>query len=77
MHTKGVPGSHVVIVVRENLPTPELIKAVAAVAKQNSKADATQKATVVYCKRKFVKKEPGLNDGQVKVDYKNSHDVVI
>ncbi len=77
MHTKGVPGSHVVIVVREKLPTPELIKAVALIAKQNSKASATEKATVVYCKRKFVKKEPGLNDGQVKVDYKNSHDVVI
>lgn len=77
MHTKGVPGSHVVIVVREKLPTPELIKAVAKIAKENSKASATEKATVVYCKRKFVKKEPGLNDGQVKVDYKNSHDVII
>ena len=26
MHVKGVPGSHVVIKIRENLPTPQIIK---------------------------------------------------
>jgi predicted ribosome quality control (RQC) complex YloA/Tae2 family protein len=77
MHVKGVPGSHVVIRVNENLPTPEVLKAVAELAKKNSKALKDKPATVVYCQRKFVKKEPHMNDGQVKVDYKNAEEITI
>jgi predicted ribosome quality control (RQC) complex YloA/Tae2 family protein len=77
MHVKGVPGSHVVIRVRENLPTTEILKVAAEMAKKNSKASKESNIRVVYCKRKFVKKDPGMNDGQVKVDYKNSEEIVI
>ena len=77
MHAKGVPGSHVGIVVKENLPTPEIIKKVAEIAKKNSKGKDSQNAIVVYCKRRFVKKLPGMNDGQVSVDYKNTHEVIV
>lgn len=77
MHVKGVPGSHVVIRVRENLPTPEIIKTAAELAKKNSKADKNKQAVVVFCQRKFVKKEPGMNDGQVKVDYTNAEELSI
>lgn len=77
MHVKGVPGSHVVIRVRENLPTETIIKKAAELAKKNSKAKDKEYATVVYCQRKFVKKDPGMNDGQVKVDYVNAHDINI
>jgi predicted ribosome quality control (RQC) complex YloA/Tae2 family protein len=77
MHVKGVPGSHVVIRVRENLPTPEVIKKAAEIAKKNSKSQKDQPATVVYCQRKFVQKESGMNDGQVKVDYKNAEEITI
>lgn len=76
-HVKGVPGSHVVIRVRENLPTPEVIKYAAELAKKNSKAPKDQKATVVYCQRKYVKKEKGMNDGQVSVDYVNAEEIII
>lgn len=76
-HVKGVPGSHVVIRVRENLPTPEIIKVAANFAKRNSKAKNEYSVKVVYCQRKFVKKEPGMNDGQVRVDYKNSEEITI
>jgi len=31
----------------------------------------------VYCQRRFVKKESGMNDGQVKVDYTNSYQIVV
>ena len=75
MHVKGVPGSHVVIRVRENLPTETTIRKAAELAKKNSKAKDKDHATVVYCQRKFVKKDPGMNDGQVKVDYVNAHDI--
>ena len=77
MHAKGFPGSHVVIRVRENLPTPEVIKYAAELAKKNSKANKENDVTVVYCQSRFVKKEPGMNDGQVKVDYNNSEEVII
>jgi predicted ribosome quality control (RQC) complex YloA/Tae2 family protein len=77
MHVKGVPGSHVVIRVRENLPTPEIIKIAAELAKKNSKAKNENQSIVVYCQRKFVKKEPGMNDGQVKVDYINAEEIKI
>lgn len=77
MHVKGVPGSHVVIRVRENLPTPEILKYAAELAKKNSKSPKDTEAKVVYCQRRFVKKEPGMNDGQVKVDYLNSEEIII
>jgi predicted ribosome quality control (RQC) complex YloA/Tae2 family protein len=77
MHVKGVPGSHVVIRVRENLPTEAIIKAAAQLAKKNSKASKDDKATVVYCQKRFVKKESGMNDGQVKVDTINSDKIVV
>jgi predicted ribosome quality control (RQC) complex YloA/Tae2 family protein len=77
MHVKGVPGSHVVILVRDNLPTPEVIKKVAQIAKDNSKAKGVDNSVVVYCKRRFVTKRAGMNDGQVMVDYKNAHEVII
>ena len=77
MHVKGVPGSHVVIRVRENLPTETVIKSAALLAKKNSKAAKENNATVVYCQRKFVKKETDMNDGQVKVDYTNSYQIVV
>ena len=76
-HVKGVPGSHVVIRIKENLPTEIMIKRVAELAKKYSKADKDDKYTVVYCKRKFVKKESGSNDGQVRVDNKNTHYIVV
>lgn len=76
-HAKGVPGSHVVIVVKDNLPTLEVIRKVAELAKKNSRGKDQENLPVVYCKRKFVKKGPDMNDGQVSVDYKNSEDIII
>ena len=76
-HVKGVPGSHVVIRVRENLPTETVIKSAAELAKKNSKGSKESSVTVVYCQRRFVKKESGMNDGQVKVDYTNSYQIVV
>lgn len=76
-HVKGVPGSHVVIRIKDKLPTESVLKEVATLAKKNSKAVKEESAIVVYCKRKFVKKEQGMNDGQVKVDYVNAHEITI
>jgi len=76
-HVKGVPGSHVVIRVRENLPTETVIKSGAELAKKNSKASKDDNVTIVYCQRRFVKKESCMNDGQVRVDYINAYEIVV
>ena len=76
-HVKGVPGSHVVIRVMDKLPTEPVIRFAAELAKKNSKAKNDDSATVVYCQRKFVKKETGMNDGQVKVDYINAYEIQV
>lgn len=76
-HVRGVPGSHVVIKVKDKIPTENIIKEVAKLAKKNSKADKEPNKTVVYCKVKFVKKESGMNDGQVKVDNNNAYEITI
>ncbi len=74
-HAKGVPGSHVVIKIKDNLPTMEVIEEVAKLAAKNSKCKGD--CTVVYCKSKFVTKDKGMNDGQVKVDYKNAEEIKV
>ena len=77
MHVKGTPGSHVVIRVHDNLPTLEVIKKAAKIAKANSKSKSLDSATIVYCKRKFVKKEANMNPGQVRVDYRNAEEIIV
>jgi predicted ribosome quality control (RQC) complex YloA/Tae2 family protein len=74
-HTKGLPGSHVVIKVKDNLPTPEIISKVAKIAAKNSKASGT--CTVVYCKAKFLSKTSDMKPGQVSVDYTNSQEIEV
>jgi predicted ribosome quality control (RQC) complex YloA/Tae2 family protein len=76
MHAKGVPGSHVVIKVKDKLPSEEVIKKAAEIAAKNCKSKE-DKVRVLYCKKKFVKKEKGMNPGQVKVDYVNANEIVI
>lgn len=77
MHSKGIPGSHVVIKISDKLPTLDVIKKAAQIAADNSKGQSGQNITVVYCKRKFVHKRPGMNVGQVEVEYKNSDQIVV
>lgn len=76
MHAKGVPGSHVIIKIKDKVPTETTIKRVALIAAKNSKSTEDM-VEVVYCKKKFVKKEPGSNVGQVKVDYVNAYEIFV
>ena len=74
-HVKGVPGSHIIIRQREKLITNEVKKKVAELAAKNSKAKGD--CVVVCCKAKFVKKDPDMKPGQVKVDYRNAEEIKI
>ena len=71
MHVKDHPGSHVLIQVRDRLVPNEVKQQVAELAVQNSKAKG-KSAKVVCCKAKYVTKERGMREGQVKVDYHNA-----
>lgn len=77
MHAKGVPGSHVLIKVSDKLPTQDIIKKAAQIAADNSKAPSGNEVVVVYCKRRYVHKKPGMNAGQVEVEYKNSDKITV
>lgn len=74
-HVKGVPGSHVVLRVNDNLPSLDIIKEVSKLAAKNSKCD--KECVVVYCKAKFVTKDSNMKDGQVRVDYKNAEEIKV
>jgi predicted ribosome quality control (RQC) complex YloA/Tae2 family protein len=74
-HAKGVPGSHIIIRVKDSLPTEKTINSVATLAAKNSKSKG--KTTVVYCKAKYVKKSSDMKPGQVSVDYKNANEIVV
>jgi predicted ribosome quality control (RQC) complex YloA/Tae2 family protein len=76
MHAKGVPGSHVLIKIKDKIPTETTIKRAAIIAAKNSKSEEDM-VKVVYCKKKYVKKEPGMNTGQVKVDYINANEIIV
>lgn len=77
-HVKGVPGSHVIIKNnKDQIPDISVIKEAARLAKVNSKASKDDLVNVVYCLRKYVTKTPSMNDGQVKVDYINSHEIEV
>jgi predicted ribosome quality control (RQC) complex YloA/Tae2 family protein len=75
-HAKGVPGSHVVIRVDGKLPDERVIYRAAEIAARNCRTKQGD-IEVVYCKRKFVTKKPGMNPGQVAVDDKNSNKITV
>ncbi len=75
-HAKGVPGSHLVIKVDDKLVTPEVIKQAAEIVAKNSKTDKKE-IEVIYCQKKFVKKQSGSALGKVSVDYPNTQQITI
>ena len=76
LHAKGVHGSHVIIKVKDKQPTEITIKKAAEIAAKNSKS-TEEKVEVVYCKKKFIKKEPGMKAGEVKPDYINAYTIFV
>jgi hypothetical protein len=75
-HAKGVPGSHILIKVKDKIPTMEVIRKAAQVAAKNSKSN-DEKVLIVYCKKKFVTKSPGMKPGQVKYEHNNAYEITV
>ncbi|MCT4611803.1 MAG: NFACT family protein [Clostridia bacterium] len=63
LHTKDIPGSHVII--RSDNPSDETLLEAANLAAYNSKAKESSKVPVDYTHRKYVKKPNGAKPGMV------------
>ena len=72
-HTKDCPGSHVLL--RSDNPPDSLVLKCAKLAKEYSKASESSKVSVIYTKRKYLKKPPKANLGYV--IYKNEREILV
>ncbi|WP_033829276.1 Rqc2 family fibronectin-binding protein [Bacillus andreraoultii] len=70
LHTKDIPGSHVVI--RSENPTETTIKEAAILAAYNSKARRSSRVPVDYTKVKYVRKPNGAKPGFVIYDHQQT-----
>ena len=73
LHTKDIPGSHVII--KSSAPSNETLLYAARVAARYSKAGASSNVPVDYAQRKFVKKPAGAKPG--KVIYTHQHTLIV
>lgn len=69
MHARGVPGSHLVIRMKnnKNMPDAQLIEEAASFAAFHSKAKGSKLVPVIFTKRKYVRKPKGAAPGAVLV----------
>ncbi|SDZ16871.1 Predicted component of the ribosome quality control (RQC) complex, YloA/Tae2 family, contains fibronectin-binding (FbpA) and DUF814 domains [Proteiniborus ethanoligenes] len=72
MHTKNIPGSHVIIKKKDNLVPQNTIVEAAKLAAYHSKAKLSSNVPVDYTERKNVKKPSGSKPGMVIYDFYNT-----
>ena len=65
MHTKDIPGSHVIIKCEEGEPSEQTLLEAAKLAAYYSRARGSANIPVDYTPRKFVKKPSGAKPGMV------------
>ncbi len=65
LHTKDIPGSHVILFTEGAEPTKEDLFEAAGIAARHSKASASQNVPVDYVKVRYVKKPNGAKPGYV------------
>ena len=76
-HAYNCPSSHVLIKIKKDSPrlTPKVLEFAAKLVKDNSPMKNSTKASIIYTKRKYLKKPPGGVLGYV--TYKNEKEIVI
>ena len=75
-HAQNSPGSHILVKIddKKELDDDTLLK-VAQIAKRYSKQSSSLKASVIYTKRKFLKRPPNTHAGYV--TYKTEQEIVV
>lgn len=74
-HTKLCPGSHILLKISETEPNENIIYECAKLARKYSSAQLPSKVSVIYTKRKHLKKPPKAPLGYV--TYKNEKEILI
>lgn len=72
MHTKDIPGSHVIVKCAGHEPSDQTLFEAAVLAAYYSKARMSAKVPVDYTKRKNVKKPSGAKPGMVIYETNNT-----
>ncbi len=72
LHTKDIPGSHVIVKCAGREPAPEALAAAAMLAAYFSKARASATVPVDYTRRRHVKKPAGAKPGFVIYDHQKT-----
>lgn len=72
LHTKDIPGSHVLIRTDGREPSPEVIKQAAQLAAYYSKARQSANVPVDYTKRRYVRKPASAKPGFVIYDHQHT-----
>lgn len=65
LHTKNIPGSHIIIVCNEQTPPNSTLEQAAIIAAVNSKAASSSSVPVECTKARYVKKPSGAKPGMV------------
>ncbi len=76
-HAKGCPSSHIVIKTKNgrSAPPDEIILKAAKITKENSPMKNLSKATIIYTKRKFLKRPPETPLGYV--TYREEKEIIV
>lgn len=72
LHTKDIPGSHVILKTGGREPAPETLAAAALLAAYHSKARASATVPVDYTRRRHVRKPAGTKPGFVIYDHQKT-----
>ncbi len=72
LHTKDIPGSHVILKTAGREPAPEALAAAALLAAYHSKARTSATVPVDYTRRRHVRKPAGAKPGFVIYDHQKT-----
>lgn len=74
-HALNVPGAHILIKVNDKEPDDDTLLKAAQIAKKYSSARNSGKVSIIYTKRKYLKKPPAQKGGMV--TYRNETEIVV
>ncbi|MBP2639946.1 MAG: Fibronectin-binding domain protein [Firmicutes bacterium] len=72
LHTKNIPGSHVILQTGSRVPSPETLTEAAQLAAFFSKSRTSSNVPVDYTRRRYVKKPSGAKPGFVIYDHQTT-----
>lgn len=75
-HAADAPGPHILIKIKDVIPSKSLLNLVAQLTAKNSKSKGDS-VKIVWAKKQFVFKREGFKLGQVAVDESNTNEIIV